>query len=412
MEKNAEKMGNKYLVLLTLVCTFTFTFITRYIWNPLAPSVVGLFNMNEVQSGLYMSAFFVGYLITQIPGGIMADKLKPRYMLIVTTALGGLMTAAMSMITSYNMGIIIRVISGLSGGCTMACCSKILAQYFEGKERVTSLGVLLSSPPIGIMLANNLGSILNGIVGWKVTFVIVGMVSILVILMLLFFIRERPIPASMAGGKTKVGLFDGLSTFLKDPLQVLLGCSGFFFMWVSIGFATTTGGYLAKTMDISPPMIITIYSISGVIGSSLSGTIATKLKLGHREFLRVALVIMAIMTYVFSIQKTVIGLIIVSAIYGFCSFLPSTHYTSLSINRAGAQYAATASSTQNLMFQLAGLIQPVVVGMILDSTGNYQYVWLSFVFVLVVAFVITLLIKNEKEAPSEIRIEKTQIVKE
>ena len=40
-----------------------------------------------------MSAFFAGYLVTQIPGGIMADKYQPKYILIACTVLGGAMTA-------------------------------------------------------------------------------------------------------------------------------------------------------------------------------------------------------------------------------------------------------------------------------------------------------------------------------
>ena len=50
--------------------------------------VSGEFGINATQAGLYMSAFFAGYLVTQIPGGIMADRYQPKYILIACTILG------------------------------------------------------------------------------------------------------------------------------------------------------------------------------------------------------------------------------------------------------------------------------------------------------------------------------------
>ena len=119
------KKTNKYMSLAAVTLAFSFTFLSRYIWSPLMADVSGEFGINATQAGLYMSAFFAGYLVTQIPGGIMADKYQPKYILIACTVLGGAMTALMSAINSYEMGLAIRVITGVSSGCVMAQCSQI-----------------------------------------------------------------------------------------------------------------------------------------------------------------------------------------------------------------------------------------------------------------------------------------------
>ena len=99
------KTSNKYMSLAAITLAFSFTFLSRYIWSPLMADVSGEFGINATQAGLYMSAFFAGYLVTQIPGGIMADRYQPKYILIACTILGGAMTALMSRITSYEMGL-------------------------------------------------------------------------------------------------------------------------------------------------------------------------------------------------------------------------------------------------------------------------------------------------------------------
>ena len=110
----------KWLSLLAVTLAFTFTFLTRFIWSPLMTTVSQEFGLSVMQAGLYMSAFFAGYLITQIPGGMMADKLQPKWVLVVCTVLSGCATAAMALIPGYRLGLVLRIVTGASSGCVMS----------------------------------------------------------------------------------------------------------------------------------------------------------------------------------------------------------------------------------------------------------------------------------------------------
>ncbi len=77
-------------------------------------------------------------------------------------------------------------------------------------------------------------------------------------------------------------------------------------------------------------------------------------------------------------MNSYVTLILIGIIFGAFSSLPSTHYTTLAAIRAGDQYSATAISIENLIFQSASLVQPIIVGRIIDSTGNYNVVWFFF----------------------------------
>lgn len=101
------------------------------------------------------------------------------------------------------------------------------------------------------------------------------------------------------------------------------------------------------------------------------------------------------MTLVFAFQRSYGAMIGVGIVYGAVSYLPSTHYTTLAMKRAGDRYSATAASTQNLLFQLSSLIMPVVLGYVLDSTNNnYSYNWYIFFGCCAVASVLCLLVKK------------------
>ena len=97
----ANKSSNRWLALMSATLAFTFTFLSRFTWAPLMSTVMEEFSINATQAGLYMSAFFAGYCITQIPGGIMADKLQPKYILIIATLLGGIWGAIPGILKAY-----------------------------------------------------------------------------------------------------------------------------------------------------------------------------------------------------------------------------------------------------------------------------------------------------------------------
>ena len=370
------------------------------------------FGINATQAGLYMSAFFAGYLVTQIPGGIMAARYQPKYILIACTVLGGVMTAAMSFITNYEMGLVIRVITGISSGCVMAQCSKVVATTFEPKKRASAMGVVLASPPFGITLAQSIGAPLNQAVGWRNTFLIVAAIVVIIVALLAVFVQPIPrktaaVPAgnpavaqaAATKAKGQAGLLEGLVGFFTNKQQLLLGVSGFMFMFVTVGFATWTNRY-AQSLGFTPVqggMIITCYRIAGIIASCLSGSIAVKCRMSHRNFLIASLAAMGVMTVLFSMQRGYMGLIVVGCVYGAISYLPSTHYTTSAMMLAGERYTATAASTQNLLFQLASLIMPIIVGRAIDLTGSYSFVWYIFLGCSVIAAVFCLFVKNDRQ---------------
>ena len=171
------------------------------------------------------------------------------------------------------------------------------------------------------------------------------------------------------------------------------------FMFVTVGFATWTNRY-AQSLGFTPVqggMIITCYSIAGIIASCLSGSIAVKCRMSHRNFLIVSLAAMGVMTVLFSMQRGYMGLIVVGCVYGAISYLPSTHYTTSAMMLAGERYTATAASTQNLLFQLASLIMPIIVGRAIDLTGSYSFVWYIFLGCSVIAAVFCLFVKNDRQ---------------
>lgn len=381
----SRRTPDKWLTLLAVTAAFTYTFLGRYIYSSLMNAVSDEFGLNTAQAGMYMSAFFLGYIVTQVPGGILADRISPKMLVIISTAVGGLSSALMSTIPSFEMGILYRLLSGIAGGFVFSCSSKIISSVFEPKERGVALGILLASPPMGITLSSLLGPLLRDALGWRSSFLMVGLTAALVAALILLFVRNPQRPPKEEAGKNP-SFIAGFLVFVKNPNQLFLAAAGFMFMFTTTGFPTWVNKFTENLnyTEVQTTLIAMSYSIAGIIGSILSGMIAKRLRLGSRGFLLATLAAMSVLSIVLVLRWQAGLFLTIGIVYGFISYLPASHFAAMAISYANPLHSATAIASHNLFQQTASVIQPMVLGWGIDATGGYPILWYAFAATMII----------------------------
>ena len=129
MTTTAKKGAYRWIALTVLVLAFSTSFFSRFIWAPVLSTAAGDLGMNMGQAGALMSAFYFGYLILQIPAGVIADKFRCKYFLAGAVAALGIMTFAMQYVTDYSAAYAVRFIGGFFGGAIMAFCAWKAARH-------------------------------------------------------------------------------------------------------------------------------------------------------------------------------------------------------------------------------------------------------------------------------------------
>jgi MFS transporter, ACS family, hexuronate transporter len=357
------------ILAMTSLC-FVLTFLTRFTWPPLIPVVVPVLGMKMSQAGAYMGAFYLGYVITQIPAGVLADYFGVRFILAFSLVVEGLATFGMGHITTYDMGFTLRVITGLGAGAVFSACARALMEWLEPKERGTAFGVLLGAPSAGILLSSIIVPPLNAAFNWQGAFQTVGLVTVLVGIVLFFTVRTGS--QAKSGGNVPAGFKIVFGS--KD--LILTALAGFCLMWVELDTATWT---IASIKNLGFTLgaagtIMSFFGVSGLISPFLSGFLSDRV--GHRKYiLMISLAIIVPVTILFGYQKTIPMLSIMGFIFGFCSYLANPHLTAMISEFAGKQWAATANGTSNFIFQMASMIGPVVMGWSIDVTKSFSSVW-------------------------------------
>lgn len=251
----------------------------------------------------------------------------------------------------------------------------------------------MASPPFGITLANLIGPMLGGALGWRGTFLFVGLLAAAIVAVLMLFVRKvekRPV-AQIAQTAEKSGFIQGFLAFMRNPSQLFLVAAGFMFMFTTTGFPTWASKFTeAMTFTKVEGMVIAMsYSLAGVLGSISSGLIAKKAKMSHKTFLLVTLGLMAVISIILAVRWSFPYFLGISIVYGLVSYLPPSHFVALAIDMSDPKYSATAVASQNLFQQSASVLQPIILGWGIDTTGSYSILWYAFAVAMALAVVLT-----------------------
>jgi len=365
----AEALPYRWIILAMMVACFLFTFVVRFTWPPLIPVVVPLLQMKMGQAGAYMSAFYIGYIITQIPAGILADRFGVRLLLAVSLIIEGVATFGMAYISAFEHGFYLRIVTGLGAGAVYAACTRSVMEWFPPKERGTAFGLLLAAPSGGIILSGIIVPPLNAMLGWTGAFQVVGIATVIVGILIFFLVKTSSVAV---GGN----MFEGFKVILRNKDLVLTSLSGFCLLWLELATATWTVAQI-KGLGFGlkeAGMVLTWYGIGGVVAPTVSGWLSDKF--GHRKLLYiVSLVIVCPLTIYFGSLNSLTALSTVGCLFGFVSYSANPHLTVMISEFAGRTWAATANGASNFFFQLASIISPWIVGLSIDWSGGNDYVW-------------------------------------
>ena len=106
------------------------------------PAIMKSLSMSPADFGLILSSFGLGYLLAQIPGGVMADRWGSRIILIIGPVMWALFTGATAFATNLVDFVTVRIFFGLSEGLLIAAIFKTVGDSFDSEERPRGAGHL------------------------------------------------------------------------------------------------------------------------------------------------------------------------------------------------------------------------------------------------------------------------------
>lgn len=137
-------------------------------------------------------AHAIGYVITVIPLGMMADRVNRVRLLSGLVVLWSTLTAAGSLASSAVALALLRIGVGAAEGGGAPTATALLADYFAPRQRGLAFGVFYASTALGMALIFFIGGAIAHSYGWRATFLLAGVPGLAMGAITWLTLREPP----------------------------------------------------------------------------------------------------------------------------------------------------------------------------------------------------------------------------
>jgi len=209
---------------LAFICTLSvLTYLDRICISRVQEDIQRDLLISDFQMGLVFSAFIVGYLLFEVPGGWMGDRWGSRRVLTRIVLWWSLFTAltgsifyfswdlfaslgwepfvvyfgdrhfAIPVVSSFSTLLLVRFLFGCGEAGAYPNVARVVGNWFPYRERAAVLGAVWTSGRLGGALAPLvIGGLTRTLGGWRRAFWALGAIGIVWCVWFAWWFRDRP----------------------------------------------------------------------------------------------------------------------------------------------------------------------------------------------------------------------------
>ena len=374
---------------ITLVAALFLGFIMIYFdKNAIGIILVSMqqdFGFSNVQKGMVMSAFFIGYASMQVPAGLLNTKLGSKRLLVFSMAAIAIFAAMAGFAKAVLFIIIIRFLAGAIAHSGYApSAAKEVATKLPLDQRTLAQGILISASGIsGIIVPLVVSPVLQDY-GWQRAFWMIAIASVVVGIILRFVLpSEKKFAEETDAAVTEQAPAAKMSDVIRERFVWLLFLSNFTINAMMYGMTNWMPSYLIQSVKLSTIVQGHITAIGGLaflVGSIGGSYIVGKFFFGKEKTVIGFAAIMAAVSLFLASLSADSGMITIALASGeFFSAMTFVTLMSLPVKRFaphkfGPSYAIVATGGI-----LGGIVSPTLIGLLVDmANGAYFMVFVYF----------------------------------
>ncbi len=252
----------------------------------IAPHLIRDLSLDTEGLGLLSASFFYAFALTQIPVGILLDRVGPRRTMTALSIIAVLGAFIFAWAGSLPVGLMGRVLMGVGMGCNLMGTFKLLTVWFGPTSFATLSGITFSIGTVGNMAATTPLVLLVRSVGWRMAFSLIAAINLVQILILYTVVRDRPQQSDADAilptpDLTFRDIFAGLGLLFNKKDYWIISCGAFFRYGVFAAVQTLWAGpYLIKAIGFSPIVagnLLLMLNIAMIIGGPFWGVVSDRI---------------------------------------------------------------------------------------------------------------------------------------
>jgi MFS family permease len=293
-----------------------------------------------------------------------------------------LATAATGLVTGFAALLALRVLLGLGESAAFPCSSKLIGKHLPQHQMGAANGLILLGTSLGPAFGVFFGGLLMAKVGWRPSFILFGLASLLWLIP--WFLSTRLSAETKAADATADAADPRAPSYMaimarRDAWGAGIGhfCLNYAFYfvvsWMPLYLVKARGFSMTEMAKIGGEIYL-IYAVSlmvlGWVTDRLIGS-GKSVDLVRKGFIATGFLIVAasfMVTSMASAQIAIAALYVAGFGFGFIG--PSNYAIGQTL--AGPHAAGKWMGFQNGVGNVAGIVCPLITGWIVDQTGSFS----------------------------------------
>ncbi|WP_213575643.1 MFS transporter [Rhodococcus sp. USK13] len=343
--------------------------------------------------GLGAGIFFISYAFLEIPSNLIMYRVGPRKWIARIAITWGTLSALMMFVQGEQSFYLMRFLLGAAEAGLYPALMYMVTVWFAQHYRATVVGFIYLAPTLALVVGGPLGGALMeldsalGLHGWQWMFLIEGIVTVLVGVLVWFKLPQVPSEAKWLSADEAriltdraVGAHPEIETKIRGnlrkafgrPFVIVVALIYFFNQVTNVGIVFNIPAII-EDLDVSGSFIIGLVSGSAGIGATIGVLLIPRLFTWYKReasavgILAAATLVTSVAFMLSSSAAVRIVLIAISMIFVFGT-LPL--FWSIAMARMSGLMAAASLAFINTVGLIGGFVGPYLFGLAETATNN------------------------------------------
>lgn len=364
--------------------------------------------------GFGAGIFFLGYFLFEVPSNLVLDKVGARIWIARVMITWGLISGAMAFVQGANSFYALRFLLGAAEAGFFPGIILYLSYWFPARQRAAVTAIFMAAAPLSTVLGSPVsGALLEmhgvlGLSGWQWMFIIEAVPAMILGIVVLFYMTDRPEKATWLSVDERNWLVNTMNSEAAKKAgtashSILRGLADQRVLALAlIYFGTSAGLY---TLGIWAPQIIKEFGLSSMqVGflNALPGVVAVVAMVvwarhsdrsGERTWHVVGACVLASLGLMLAgFADTILGVLLALTLVNIGISSAKPPLWSMPTMFLSGSAAAAGIATINSIGNLGGFVGPAMIGWIKDLTGSFRGGLFFVATLLVLSAVLTLVL--------------------
>ncbi|RKQ97083.1 YNFM family putative membrane transporter [Kushneria sinocarnis] len=253
-------------------------FVNLYAIQPLMPRVGEDLNLSSLQASWLLSVATLTLAIALLIFGPLSDAIGRRALMLITMALATVCTLMLSLAPGYASLLALRALQGFLLGGLPAVAVAWMGDEFTRPALTMAVGLYISGNSLGGISGRVIGGAVGGVWGWRASFVVVGLLSVVAWLVFLWLLPHQRsfVPRSLNLRRMGGDLLGHLRNRMLLGAYLLGGLNFFVFvnLYSYITFRLSAPPFGLATQWLG---LLFLTYLGGTVGSAFSGRLTGRL---------------------------------------------------------------------------------------------------------------------------------------